>query len=413
MRIVYLNPCAQMGGAETSLIELLASIRAAQPKWELTVVLGEAGPLVRKAEALGVDVKVAPLPPALARIGDTDRRLAAALGSSLLACGAVIRYAGWLARILRALRPEIVHTNGFKMHLMGSWARPAGAQVVWHVHDYVRPRRMMSRLLRWNRRRCTTVIANSESVAADVRDLLPALPVVAIYNAVDLKRFAPSGPRVDLDALSDLRPAAPGTRRVGLVGTFARWKGHAVFLRALSLLPPEALVRGYVIGGPIYRTKGSQWSVAELRQKADGLGLRGRVGFTGFVEDAATAIRSLDVVVHASTRPEPFGMVIIEGMACGKAVIASLAGGASELLEDGANAVGHPPGNADALARLILRLAGDDLLRSRLGQAGRGTAERLFHRGRLARQSIALYHQVLGYDGEVLEKADRVAAALY
>ncbi len=102
--------------------------------------------------------------------------------------------------------------------------------------------------------------------------------------------------------------------------------------------------------------------------------MTGRVGFTGFIEDNAAAMRSLDIVVHASTQPEPFGMVIIEGMACGKAVIASQAGGAAELFVDGENALAHPPGDSAELARQIERLSGDEGLRSMLGRGWQGNS---------------------------------------
>jgi glycosyltransferase involved in cell wall biosynthesis len=87
-------------------------------------------------------------------------------------------------------------------------------------------------------------------------------------------------------------------------------------------------------------------------------------------------------------------MVIIEGIACGKAVIASQAGGASELFVDGENALGHAPGDAAMLARQIKRLAEDPDLRLQLGQAGRVTAERLYHRKRLATELLALYQNI-------------------
>ena len=82
--------------------------------------------------------------------------------------------------------------------------------------------------------------------------------------------------------------------------------------------------------------------------------------------------------LHASTEPEPFGMVIIEGMACGKAVIASQAGGAAEVFTDGENALSHPAGDAARLSQQIERLARDKELRTKLGEGGRATAERLY-----------------------------------
>src|ERR1700730_9213288 len=144
MRVVYLNPCGQLGGAETSLRELLASVRKAAPDWELWLVLGEDGPLADEARKLGVQVVMAPFPHPLARLGDARTRPLAMLGQLLKATGAAIRYKVRLARIVESIQPHIIHTNGFKMHLLGAWTRPRGTPLVWHIHDYVSTRRFMS-----------------------------------------------------------------------------------------------------------------------------------------------------------------------------------------------------------------------------------------------------------------------------
>ncbi len=402
MTIVYLNPSGRLGGAETSLRELLASVRAAEPGWELWLVLGEDGPLAGIARDLGAKVLVKPFPPALARLGDRGRW--SALVGLLKAARASGSYARALAHWLAKIQPDIIHTNGLKMHLLGAWARPGRSPLIWHVHDYVSPRRLMRRLLWPFRKRCSAAIVNSKSVAKDLAAVLPGLRIVPIYNAIDLQCFSPAGDRLDLDAKAGLAPAAAGTVRVGLIATFARWKGHKVFLEALARLSADVPVRGYIIGGPIYQTDGSQWSALELRQEADRLGLAGKVGFTGFLEDTSAAMRSLDVVVHASTQPEPFGMVIIEGMACGRAVVASQAGGAAELFDDGENALAHPPGDAAALARQIERLSRDQGLRNKLGKRGRTTAELHYHGQRLAAELLDLYREVAG-DGTAKSEA--------
>ena len=391
MRIVYLNPCGQMGGAETSLLELLASVHRAAPELELWLVLGEDGPLADLARQLGVTVVLLPFPAALARVGDSARHPASLVWSLLKAAWATVVYRLRLARMFRSVRPDIIHTNGFKMHLLGAWTCPQDSALVWHIHDYVKPRRVMSRLLRLTAKSCSVAIVNSRSVATDVKALLPGLRVVPVYNAIDLQRFSPAGDTLDLDALAGLTPTAPGTIRVGLVATFARWKGHKVFLRALAELPPRTQVRGYIVGAPIYRTAGSQWSMDELQGEVNALGLSGRVGFTGFLPDTAAAMRSLDIIVHASTEPEPFGMVIIEGMACGRAVIATQAGGASELFIDGENAAGYLPGDAKARAEQIECLASAPAKRTRLGEAGRSTAERFYNGKRLAKEVLQVY----------------------
>jgi glycosyltransferase involved in cell wall biosynthesis len=170
-------------------------------------------------------------------------------------------------------------------------------------------------------------------------------------------------------------------------------------------LPSGTPVRGYIIGGAIYQTDGSQWSALELSQQTERLGLAGKVGFTGFLEDVPAAMRSLDVIVHASTQPEPFGMVIIEGMACGRAVIASQAGGAIELFTDGENALSHPPGDASTLANQIQRLASDAGLRRRLGERGRSIAEQNYQGTRLAEQLLAVYSHPSGPTPSVTNSA--------
>jgi len=394
VRIVYLNPCGKLGGAETSLRELLASVRRAVPEWELWLILGEDGPLADLARDLQVRVDILPFPPSLARLGEAGRWTA--LWSLLSAAVATASYARRLACRLRQIQPDIIHTNGFKMHLLGAWVCPRPSRLVWHIHDYLSSRRLMSRFLRPFAKACSVAIVNSKSVARDARSVLPELRAVPIYNAIDLLRFAPEGPRLDVDELAGLTPASPNTVRVGLVATFARWKGHMTFLQALAQLSPDSFVRGYIIGGPIYQTDGSQWSIGELMQEADRLGLKGQVGFTGFIEDTAAAIRSLDIVVHASTQPEPFGMVIIEGMACGKSVIVSQAGGAAELFVDGEDALGHAPGDPAALARQIQRLASDEQLRQRLGSAARRVAVQNFHGERLASELLLVYRTICG-----------------
>jgi glycosyltransferase involved in cell wall biosynthesis len=403
MRIVYLNPCGQMGGAEMSLMDLLASMRAAEPSWQFWLVLGEDGPLVDQAKSAGVQVIVAPFPTALARLGDSGSGSIGSLWSCLTAAAGTIRYARNLRRTLAELEPDIVHSNGFKMHVLGAWcspgkSHPKNAPLIWHVRDYVSTRPLMKWLLRLHAKRATAAIGNSLSVANDVQKVCGSgLETNCIYNAIDLKRYSPLGEKTDLDSLAGLQPAPRGTVRVGLAATLAHWKGHAVFLKALARLPQDLPIRAYVIGGAIYQTENSQRSLDELRALAAKLGIAERVGFTGYVADTAGAIRSLDVLVHASTQPEPFGRVIAEGMASGCAVICSAAGGAAELITEGHDALAHPPGDDAALAARIVELVRDPELRARLGRSGRITAEQRFERGRLAEQLVPLYQRLAGH----------------
>jgi glycosyltransferase involved in cell wall biosynthesis len=376
----------------------VASLRAAEPAWRLTVVAAEEGPLLERARSLGADARALPFPRALAGLGDAGapaggRGLRTAM---LRAAPGSVLYLARLRRLLRTLAPDVVHTNGFKMHLLGAWAAPRGMRVVWHLHDFVSNRRAMAGLLRRAAGRVAAAVAVSKAVAADAAAVCgPAVRIRTVYNGVDLDRFAPAGAALDLDAAAGMAPAPAGTVRVGLVATMGRWKGHAVFLKAVAALPAEVPVRAYVVGGGIYRTAGSEVDADELRRMAAALGIADRAGFTGFVDDPAAAMRALDVVVHASTQPEPFGLVIAEGMACGRAVIASAAGGAGEIVTPGHDALAVAPGDVEGLARAMEQLAVDPSLRNRLARAGRETAVRRFDRARLAAEVAPLYREVV------------------
>ena len=389
-----------MGGAETALVEVIGGLLQQRPSCRLGLIAASDGPLVARARAMGVDVRVLPFPPVLARLGEWSSsesrwpRLTLAARCARAAWPAW-RYLARLRHVVRELAPEIVHTNGLKMHLLGAWARPAGTPLVWHLHDYAGRRPLSALALTRYAHACAALIAPSQSVADDFRTLGGARPpIYSIWNAVDLERFSPEGHTLDLDDRSGLPASGAGVVRVGLVATFARWKGHHLFLEAVGRLPPSLNVRAYVIGGPLYETENSEVSIEELRKASARLGITDRVGFTGFLEDPAPAIRALDILVHASTEPEPFGLAIAEGMACGRAVVVSREGGAAELVTAGVDALTFTPGDAGALARCIQQLAADAGLRQRLGQTARATAERRFTRRRLTNELLEVYERV-------------------
>jgi glycosyltransferase involved in cell wall biosynthesis len=397
MRLAFLSVSAEFGGSESALWQLVRGVRRLAPETACVVIVPRDGPLAARVRETGADVRMLPMPDALASFGEWSLRGASAVAKRSAALLSAVTAAGSyqraLATLLAEIDPDVLHTNGFKAHVLGTRAAATGTALVWHLHEYVSQRPLSRRLLRHHASRTSAVVANSRSVADDARTALGGrAPVTSVYNAVDLTEFAVSGPSVDLDALSGLPAAAPGTLRVGLVATFAQWKGHETFLRAMS--SAGTAVRGYVIGGPLYDTMGSQHSIEELRARAASLGVGDRVGFTGFVPRPAAAMRALDVVVHASSHPEPFGLVIAEGLACGKPVVVSAAGGAAELVEPGVDALTFAPGDALALGNAIATLGSDAALRARLGAAARRTAVRRFDPDVFTRAFLDIYERV-------------------
>ena len=115
-------------------------------------------------------------------------------------------------------------------------------------------------------------------------------------------------------------------------------------------------------------------------------GLDKKVGFTGFVENMPAVYRALDIVVHASTAPEPFGLVIPEALASGRALVSTTAGGAAELFVPGEHGLAAAPGDACSLAASLSQLMADAGLRTRLSNAGRLHAVDRFGIGRFGRE---------------------------
>jgi len=395
MRIAFLNPSGQIGGAEACLLDAIAALRKVRPEWRILVILGEEGPLASRTADLGSEVHLLPFPTELARLGDSGQGGAALLSRLVSTAPTALRYRFQLRALLGRLKPDVIHTNGFKMHILGALTKPLGTALVWHIHDYISSRTVMARLMRRLASQTDVIITNSESVADDTRTVLgSASKIVPILNVVDLEEFKPTGHALDLDQLSGLSASAEGTIRVGLLSTLAWWKGHRLFLEGLARLDPALPCRGYYIGGALYKTQ-SQESLTELREFAAQLRLGDRIGFTDVVSEPGAAMRALDMVVHTSTEPEPFGRVIVEAMACGKPVITTGLGGAAEILSLGDFALTINPNQPETLASAITSLAADPALRQRLGSNGLSTARQHFGRERLARELPPVYEEVL------------------
>jgi glycosyltransferase involved in cell wall biosynthesis len=183
---------------------------------------------------------------------------------------------------------------------------------------------------------------------------------------------------------------------VGLVGRLQPWKGQDRLLEAHALLRD----RGYelhtlIVGGDSYGL--SPRYAESLEGHVGRLGLAGAVTMTGQVPDAGPYIQLMDVLVNASD-PEPFGIVLLEAMARGVAVVAVNSGGPSEFIDDRRSGLLARSGEPTALADALEPLLASPELRTQLGQAGRERYLREFTdaalRERLFRELEALLRRV-------------------
>jgi glycosyltransferase involved in cell wall biosynthesis len=177
---------------------------------------------------------------------------------------------------------------------------------------------------------------------------------------------------------------------------FARFdamKGHATFLLAAreirASLPEVAFA---IVGGALNAAvlpHVTRVRDAVLRQR-EALGLAAAVRVTGFVPDIAAVMGACSVVVCPSVR-EPFGLVVVEAMAAGAAVVVSDSGGPAEIVEDGSSGLHFRTGDPASLAQAVLRLLRDPPLRERLAAGGRSRAAVRYTRTQYARSMESLY----------------------
>jgi glycosyltransferase involved in cell wall biosynthesis len=385
-------------------LDAISGLKVIGPDLSVGLICPESGPLLDSARSLGAETEVIQAPQSFESLGDSNSRgrawsgKIATVARGLRAVPAIWRYASQLKRAIQFFRPDIVHSNSIKTHLLSRLCVPRHLPVVWHVHDFYGSRPFAGKLLRRASKRVNAAIAISRAVAVDAKAVLGEVPIVTISNSVDVSRFSPGlAEGIELDRRAGL-PAAPnGTIRIGLVATYARWKGQLTFLKAAGEVArayPGLPIRWFVIGGPIYHTA-AQFTESELRQAAAGESLANRVGWIPFTSDPVAVYRSLDIVIHASTLPEPFGLTIAEAMACGRAVVVSRAGGAAELFTDGVDALGTTPGHASELAEAVRQLVEDASLRVRLANAARQTALQKFDSRSYAPQLYHLYQQII------------------
>lgn len=382
LSVVYLDHCAQLSGGELALLRLLPALEGVAPH----VILAEDGPLRSRLEEEGLRCEVI----VMAERARGVKRARVVPGG--LPVGAVldsVRYVMRLRGRLRELKPDLVHTNSLKAGVYGSVsARLAGIPVIWHVRDRISDDYLPGSAVPVLRGliRCLpdAVVTNSEATLACLGKV-PHATVVPSPVAAAERNGAVS------QAINS--PRAPF--RAGIVGRLAPWKGQDVFLRAFA----EAFASGdevaIIVGAPLF---GEDAYGEELRRLADNLGIAERVEFTGFRDDVAHLLATLDVFVHASTIPEPFGQVVVEAMSAGVPVIAAAAGGPLEIVGEEEFGLLHPPGDVAGLARALRRVRDDQALRTRLGVDGVVRA-RDFSPDVVAAKMLSVYASVLAEPG--------------
>lgn len=360
-RILYVIDSLGVGGAETLLLDLLDAARARGIAAH--VAYFTPGPLEPEVTARAAS---------LTRLGSTGLRDPRAL------------WRAW--RLMRHLRPDVVHSHLTKSDLVGQMAaRLAGVPLrvlTFHNTDLWRKNPVATAVYRILTRGAQRRIAVSDLVADYIVQTGTASrsAISVIANGVDMRRFG--GGTAALDR--GLWGAGPQHVLFGIIGRLTAQKDHATFLRAAAVAAqslPNA--RFLVIGDGELRA-------ALIRQATAAGLLPDRLTFTGVIRDMPGVLAMLDVVVLSSAW-EGLPMTLLEAMSMARPVIATSVGEIPNLIADGVSGLVVPPGDDGALAAAMVRIAGDPALRRDLGAAGRKAVAARYGGDAMIGRLFALY----------------------
>jgi len=343
-RILFVDHTGTLGGAELSLVDLATAYRGSSQ-----VLLFEDGPLRERLAAAGVEVMIIPVPSALLGVRSKDRL------SSIRSIPALWQAAYLTAKLSRDY--DLVHANSQKAFIVAALASLwDGTPVIWHLRDILTAShysQINRRVAVWLANKCArrvfvnSLATGSAFVAAGGQSEL----ISVVYNGISPDPFTLYGNYAAEEIRSqlglDFLCQAPV---VGIFSRLAPWKGQHIVLEALQHLPD---VHVLMVGEALF---GEDEYVAHLKAQSMALQLTERVHWLGFRTDIPQLMAACDIIVHASTEPEPFGRVIVEGQLSQRPVIAVAAGGALELIEDGLTGWLIPANNAPALAAAIMEL---------------------------------------------------------
>ena len=387
-RVLYIETTRTLGGSLVSLYYLLRDLD--RSRFQPIVLLPPENPWLDRFRALDCEVivaepcRLAARSPAAQRIRNSTasrglrrsswgRWLYHQVGFGVKLVREVWPLAQRLRRTIQEREIDWVHTNWFVARDRPAIlaAHLAGVPCVCHIRAFERLNGF-DRLLtaRW----VDTFIFISRALERDYRKQRKHIRRSAVvYNGLDLSEFSLTPDRVEVREELGLSVT---DKVVGMVGRLEPWKGQRYFVQAIHQARCRFPDLRALVVGPVEPHARAYYQ--ELCGLVEELGLSQQVIFTGLRRDLPRILGALDLLVHSSTDPEPFGRVIIEGMAAGLPVIGMNAGAVPEIIEDGVSGLLAPPRDAEEMAEAICSLLANPERARMLGQEARRRVEERF-----------------------------------
>ena len=358
-KILFAITRGDTGGAQNHVRDLLEGLG---DSFDLTLAVGEEGPLTQCAHKLGVRVY---LIPALIRSVSPHHDLRALLD---------------LRALIRSTDPDLVHTHSTKAGLLGRIAATLSRVPSiftahgWAFEEGVPPlQKLVAIPSEWLAARCCnriiTVCEAGYSLARKYR-IASAGKMEVIYNGIP-------------DAKPRARPAEGSPPVIVMVARFSRQKDQSVVLRAVAKLQLDFRLV-FVGDGP---------TRASVESEARSSGLKSRVDFLGDRADVPTLLANSQVFA-LGTNWEGLPISILEAMRAGLPVVASDVGGVREQVVDGETGFVVTKGDAALMGERLSRLVTQPQLRAQMGSAGRRRFERMFSVAGMLEKTLQIYSRV-------------------
>jgi glycosyltransferase involved in cell wall biosynthesis len=372
LSVLLVHASAELYGSDRACLTIASAAVAAG--LDTHVVVPREGPLVMQLEAAGAHIHV--LDPLILRRAD------------LRGLQALRTIAGWpstilaLRRLSRQFRFDLVHSNCAPTiggALLAHWWN---VPHVWHVHEIFEDQRAARIVFERLLVHADVVITASQSIldqfqSSTLRDRCQVIYTGGEIPAEIISKYPLNGSPAELIC----------------VGRLNHWKGQNFLIHAVSILRDRGIDVTLKLVGDVFAAQ--HHFRRQLEELVTNLQLTASVSFLGERRDALQLMANADVVVVPSSLPEPFGIVVIEAMALGRPVIATNAGGPSEIITHGHDGLLVTPRNATALADAIDQLIHNPDNARSLGSNAKLTANR-FTPKTLADHVLGIYSKLLG-----------------